>query len=108
MVAAQHLYEAHGFVRVPGDDPRQGQCRLLSELRLPSRKANIQLAGQVVGPADQLFQIIDPTSLMVEALVFDQADPDAVHEATASVTGGDAAAIATQQALSNAFMSTLR
>jgi len=34
MVAAQRLYEAHGFVRVPGDDPRQGQCRLLYELRL--------------------------------------------------------------------------
>jgi cobalt-zinc-cadmium efflux system membrane fusion protein len=44
-------------------------------------------AGQVVGPADQLFQIIDPASLMVEALVFDQVDPDAVHEATASVAG---------------------
>jgi putative acetyltransferase len=34
MVAAQHLYEAHGFRRVPGDAPRQGQCRLLYELRL--------------------------------------------------------------------------
>jgi RND family efflux transporter MFP subunit len=50
------------------------------------------IAGQVVGPSDQLFQIIDPASLMVEALVFDQVDPDAVHEATASVAG-DAAAI---------------
>jgi RND family efflux transporter MFP subunit len=49
------------------------------------------MAGQVVGPADQLFQIIDPTSLMVEALVFDQVDPDAVHEATASVAGHAAA-----------------
>jgi hypothetical protein len=38
-------------------------------------------------PGDQLFQIIDPTSLMVEALVFDQIDPDAVHEATATVAG---------------------
>jgi RND family efflux transporter MFP subunit len=45
------------------------------------------VAGQVVGPSDQLFQIIDPASLMVEALVFDQVDPDAVHEATASVVG---------------------
>jgi GNAT superfamily N-acetyltransferase len=35
MVAAQRLYEAHGFRRVPGDAPRQGQCRLLYELRLP-------------------------------------------------------------------------
>jgi GNAT superfamily N-acetyltransferase len=34
MVAAQRLYEANGFVRVPGDAPRQGQCRLLYELRL--------------------------------------------------------------------------
>jgi GNAT superfamily N-acetyltransferase len=34
MVAAQRLYEAQGFVRVPGDAPRQGQCRLLYELRL--------------------------------------------------------------------------
>jgi RND family efflux transporter MFP subunit len=50
-------------------------------------------AGQVVGPSDQLFQIIDPASLMVEALVFDQVDPDAVHEASASVAGDVAAAI---------------
>ena len=35
MVAAQHLYEAHGFERVPGEAPRQGQCRLVYELRLP-------------------------------------------------------------------------
>jgi GNAT superfamily N-acetyltransferase len=34
MVAAQGLYEAHGFTRVPGNAPRQGQCRLLYELRL--------------------------------------------------------------------------
>ena len=34
MQAAQHLYEAHGFVRVDGDAPRQGQPRLLYELRL--------------------------------------------------------------------------
>jgi GNAT superfamily N-acetyltransferase len=34
MVAAQRLYEAHGFERLPGDAPRQGQCRLLYELRL--------------------------------------------------------------------------
>jgi putative acetyltransferase len=34
MVAAQRLYEAHGFRRVPGEAPRQGQCRLLYELRL--------------------------------------------------------------------------
>ena len=34
MVAAQRLYEGNGFERVPGDAPRQGQCRLLYELRL--------------------------------------------------------------------------
>ena len=34
MVAAQRLYEAHGFERVAGSAPRQGQCRLLYELRL--------------------------------------------------------------------------
>jgi GNAT superfamily N-acetyltransferase len=34
MVAAQRLYEANGFARVPGEAPRQGQCRLLYELRL--------------------------------------------------------------------------
>jgi hypothetical protein len=34
MIAAQRLYEAHGFRRVPGEAPRQGQCRLLYELRL--------------------------------------------------------------------------
>lgn len=34
MVAAQRLYKANGFERVPGEAPRQGQCRLLYELRL--------------------------------------------------------------------------
>jgi molybdopterin-guanine dinucleotide biosynthesis protein A/N-acetylglutamate synthase-like GNAT family acetyltransferase len=34
MEAARHLYETHGFVRVDGDAPRQGQSRLLYELRL--------------------------------------------------------------------------
>ena len=46
------------------------------------------VAGQVVAQTDQLFQIIDPASLLVEALVFDQINPDAVDEATATV-GGD-------------------
>jgi hypothetical protein len=40
------------------------------------------VAGQVVAQTDQLFQIVDPSSLLVEALVFDQVDPDAVREAT--------------------------
>jgi putative acetyltransferase len=34
MVAAQRLYVAYGFERVAGSAPRQGQCRLLYELRL--------------------------------------------------------------------------
>jgi len=35
MTAARRLYEAAGYVRVPGDSPRQGQQRLLYELTLP-------------------------------------------------------------------------
>jgi molybdopterin-guanine dinucleotide biosynthesis protein A/GNAT superfamily N-acetyltransferase len=34
MEAARALYESYGFVRVPGDAPRQGQQRLLYELLL--------------------------------------------------------------------------
>jgi molybdopterin-guanine dinucleotide biosynthesis protein A/GNAT superfamily N-acetyltransferase len=34
MRAARHLYESAGFVRVPGEAPRQGQRRLLYELRI--------------------------------------------------------------------------
>jgi GNAT superfamily N-acetyltransferase len=34
MDTAQRLYEAYGFRRVPGEAPRQGQRRLLYELRL--------------------------------------------------------------------------
>jgi putative acetyltransferase len=34
MQAAKALYEAYGFRRVPGEAPRQGQSRLLYELRL--------------------------------------------------------------------------
>jgi membrane fusion protein, heavy metal efflux system len=45
------------------------------------------VAGQVVAQSDQLFEIVDPTSLLVEALVFDQINPDAVEEAIASVSG---------------------
>jgi membrane fusion protein, heavy metal efflux system len=47
------------------------------------------VAGQVVGQSDQLFQIVDPASLLVEALAFDQIGADAVEEALASI-GGDA------------------
>ena len=48
------------------------------------------VSGQVVAQSDKLFEIIDPTSLLVEALVFDQIDPDAVNEATATVGNGAA------------------
>jgi molybdopterin-guanine dinucleotide biosynthesis protein A len=34
MEAARHLYEQHGFRRIPGEAPRQGQERLLYELEL--------------------------------------------------------------------------
>jgi molybdopterin-guanine dinucleotide biosynthesis protein A len=34
MAAARHLYERHGFTPLDGDAPRQGQSRLLYELRL--------------------------------------------------------------------------
>jgi GNAT superfamily N-acetyltransferase len=34
MVVARHLYESAGFVRVAGEAPRQGQQRLLYELRV--------------------------------------------------------------------------
>ncbi len=34
MVAARRLYESAGFLRVPGEAPRQGQQRLLYELTL--------------------------------------------------------------------------
>lgn len=42
--------------------------------------------GQVVTPADQLFSIINPDSLIVEALVFDQINADQITNAV-SVTG---------------------
>lgn len=44
------------------------------------------VAGQVIAPTDQLFSIIDPSSLMVEALVFDQASAERIDDAVA-VTG---------------------
>lgn len=45
------------------------------------------LPGQVVSPQDVLFQIVDPNSLWVEALVFDPSVPELVGEATATVAG---------------------
>lgn len=45
------------------------------------------ISGQVVAQTDKLFEIIDPSRVLVEALVFDQIDPDAVTEASALVGG---------------------
>lgn len=41
------------------------------------------VAGQVVSQTDKLFEIIDPSRVMVEALIFDQVNPDAVTDAKA-------------------------
>ena len=45
-------------------------------------------AGQVVAAQDSLFQVIDPSSLWVEALLFDQLDPGAVVAASARTPDG--------------------
>lgn len=47
------------------------------------------LPGQVVQAQDVLFQIVDPASLWVEALVFGETDPGALADATATTSGGD-------------------
>ena len=44
------------------------------------------VAGQVVSQSDALFTIVDPKSLMVEALAFDQIDDASIEDAV-SVTG---------------------
>jgi hypothetical protein len=49
------------------------------------------VAGQVVAQTDQLFQIIDPSSLFVEALLFDQAQADHIGDATAVLASGRSA-----------------
>jgi multidrug efflux pump subunit AcrA (membrane-fusion protein) len=46
------------------------------------------LAGQVVQSQDVLFQIVDPASLWVEALSFDQLDPGMIVGATAVMADG--------------------
>lgn len=47
------------------------------------------VAGQVVQAQDVLYQIVDPESLWVEALVFDQIDPGAISGAVAVVGEGE-------------------
>jgi RND family efflux transporter MFP subunit len=46
------------------------------------------MPGQVVSQADQLFQIVDPESLFVEALMYDQSRIEQIGEATASLGDG--------------------
>ena len=43
--------------------------------------------GQVIAPQDVLFQIVDPASLWIEALVFDPAVPELLPDATATLPG---------------------
>ena len=60
------------------------------ELRAPVDGVIAQarvMSGQVVAQTDKLFEIVDPARVLIEALVFDQADPDAIGEATAVVSG---------------------
>lgn len=81
-------------LQVEGLEKRRGEL-LAAKARPEDLRAPVDgviattkvVSGQVVAPSDQLFQIIDPTSLLVEALVFDQIDLDAVDEATASLGG---------------------
>lgn len=49
--------------------------------------------GQVVSQADQLFQIIDPASLFVEALMFDHAKIEQIGDARASLAQGGSVAL---------------
>lgn len=51
--------------------------------------AEVRVAiGQVVQPSDVLFQVIDPSALWVEALVFDQIDPTKLGAATIRLGDG--------------------
>jgi RND family efflux transporter MFP subunit len=46
------------------------------------------MSGQVIGPSEQVFQIIDPSSLMVEALVFGLGSREVLSNATALLGSG--------------------
>ena len=46
------------------------------------------VSGQVVSLTDQIFHIVDPNRVLVEALVFDQVNPDQVGEASALFASG--------------------
>ena len=47
------------------------------------------VSGQVISQTDQVFQIVNPSELFVEGLIFDQIDPDAIVEAEAATTSGE-------------------
>ncbi len=56
--------------------------------------AEVRVAiGQVVAPSDILFQVVDPTSLWVEALVFDQVNAAEIRAATARLPDGRVVAL---------------
>ncbi len=46
------------------------------------------VSGQVISQTDQVFQIVNPSELFVEGLIFDQIDPDAIVEAEAVTANG--------------------
>ena len=46
------------------------------------------VSGQVISQIDQVFQIVNPSELFVEGLIFDQIDPDAIVEAEAVTANG--------------------
>ena len=46
------------------------------------------VSGQVISQTDQVFQIVNPSKLFVEGLIFDQIDPDAIVEAEAVTANG--------------------
>jgi len=56
--------------------------------------AEVRVAiGQVVAPSDILFQVVDPGSLWVEALVFDQVNAAEIRAATARLPDGRVVAL---------------
>jgi hypothetical protein len=46
------------------------------------------VSGQVISQTDQVFQIVNPSELFVEGLIFDQIDPDAIVDADAVTANG--------------------
>ncbi|MGE0700382.1 MAG: efflux RND transporter periplasmic adaptor subunit [Hyphomicrobiaceae bacterium] len=46
------------------------------------------ISGQVISQTDQVFQIVNPSEVFIEGLIFDQIDPDAIVEAQAVTSSG--------------------